>query len=127
MANPLVRIFRSSRCRRARSGRWSGRLDVLLGRVDGVDLLAAQLGQQDEPAGHAVRGEGHALAVADAQRLRALDRGDEPRGVAGADDQVRRLARARRTRSATCGRAIVRSREVADSEWAASSSTGPAR
>jgi len=39
-----------------------------------------------------VGGEDHPLAVADAQRLLALDRRDEPRGVAGSDHQVGRLA-----------------------------------
>src|SRR5690606_16182024 len=61
---------------------------VPLGRVDRLQLLVGQLGEQEQARGGAVGGEHHALAGAHPQVLEALGAGDEPDLVAGPHRQV---------------------------------------
>ena len=103
-----------------------GPVGVPLGRVDRLEFLAGQLGQQQQSRRDAVGREHHALAGAHPQALGALDAGDEPDRVPGAHRQVDGLLE-HVDQPVQVRQGDVRSREAAEGEWAASSRTGPAR
>ena len=54
-------------------------------------MVIAQLGQQNKPSRDQVRREGHSLAVSDTKLLSAFHRGDKPRSVTRANNEIEGL------------------------------------